>query len=163
MERITKKYYPEMTLDFCTEVDCLARPFCPGLKKNNRLYEYEETGLTPEEIVKMQQIIERSEMPRLIIPESETVMHGEPVVFYGGKAVVGQKLNGTVAHEFGYCAKIFLGVGNPRHKRDAEGVFHPAFFKRLGIFKDFFVAHTAKFSMLFAIKKLQVHIDEIAV
>lgn len=86
MERIAKKYYPEMTLDFCTEVDCLARPFCPGLKKNNRLYEYEETGLTPEEIVKMQRIIACSEMPRLIIPESKPVSHyGAPVVFYGGK------------------------------------------------------------------------------
>ena len=63
VERVAKKFYPEMTLDFCTEVDCLARPFCPGLKKNNRLYEYEETGLTPEQVRGMMWIPAKEQLP----------------------------------------------------------------------------------------------------
>lgn len=50
MKRLVSVKYPQMTLEFCTEIDCLARDFCPGLKKHNRLFEYEETGMTPEQI-----------------------------------------------------------------------------------------------------------------
>ena len=85
MERIAKKYYPEMTLDFCTEVDCLARPFCPGLKKNNRLYEYEETGLTPEDVAKLALSVERINVPRFYIQESGAAMHDEPVILFKGE------------------------------------------------------------------------------
>lgn len=53
MERLTKMKYPVMKPEFCPEGDCLDPSFCPALKKNNRLFEYEETGLTPEEIKKL--------------------------------------------------------------------------------------------------------------
>ena len=52
MERLTKKKYPEMELEFCTEIDCLARDFCPGMKKHNRLFDYEETGVEPDKLQK---------------------------------------------------------------------------------------------------------------
>lgn len=55
MKRLTSVSYPEMTLDFCTEVEYLARDFCPGLQKHNRLFEYEETGLTPEQVTALKQ------------------------------------------------------------------------------------------------------------
>ena len=52
MERLTKKKYPKMELECCTEIDCLARDFCPGMKKHNRLFDYEETGVEPEKLQK---------------------------------------------------------------------------------------------------------------
>lgn len=50
MNRLTDRCFLKMELEFCTEIDCLARDFCPGLKKHNKLFAYEETGVTPENL-----------------------------------------------------------------------------------------------------------------
>ena len=82
MERLTKKKYPKMEIGFCTEIDCLARDFCPGLKKHNRLFDYEETGITPEQIqtvkLVLQQRYSETEGTERAIYKEVLEMLGEP-------------------------------------------------------------------------------------
>lgn len=49
MERLTTERFERME-DFCTDKECLIYEYCKAIKKHNRLFDYEETGLMPEEI-----------------------------------------------------------------------------------------------------------------
>ena len=83
MERLTSRYYPKMEIGFCTEIDCLARDFCPGLKKHNRLYEYEETGLAPEQILTLKLVLQQRYAEAKGVERS---IYGEVLEMLGGQS-----------------------------------------------------------------------------
>lgn len=50
MERLANRKFETME-EFCDEKECLIYKYCHAIKKHNRLFEYEEIGLMPAEIV----------------------------------------------------------------------------------------------------------------
>lgn len=63
MERLTRDKFLCMH-DFCTETECELYEDCPALARYNRLKAYEDTGLSPEEVMALKEGCEECEIAR---------------------------------------------------------------------------------------------------
>lgn len=82
MERLTSRSYPKMEPEFCTEIECLVRDYCPAIKKHNRLFEYEETGLTPEQLLTLKLVLQQRYAETKGVERS---IYGEVLEMLGGQ------------------------------------------------------------------------------